>query len=354
MSGTGQGKVILTEKGWIALIFFSTAIVLLISVYCLANGITIVFMHLYYFPIILLTYHYRWKGFILSILLSFAYGGLVWIFNLGNTDVLLTALLRIIVFISIAAIIETILIYRDLTGRRHIEEALQESEIRFQTMVEASPDIIWEIDPEGNFTFISSQARDQLGYEPAELIGKPFFSLILPESVSAVKQHFITHVSEKKSFTSLVVPACHKDGRSLFIEIRSVTIKDDAGQVSGFRGIARDITEYRRKDDELKQSEKKFRELFTRMPSAVAIYEAAGNGTDFIFKDFNTAAETIEGIKKSDLVGKHLLEVFPRVIEFGIIEVFKRVWKTGKAEYYPATLYTDEHDHSTLAGKLGI
>ncbi len=54
----------------------------------------------------------------------------------------------------------------------------------FRTMVEASPDIIWEIDTKGNFTYISPQCKVQLGYEPGDLIGQSFFSLIRPESVS--------------------------------------------------------------------------------------------------------------------------------------------------------------------------
>ncbi len=65
-----------------------------------------------------------------------------------------------------------------------------------------------------------------------------------------------------------------------------------------------------RSGETLPESEEKFRQLFTRMPSAVAIYDAVDDGEDFIFKDFNTAAENIEGIKKDDLIGKRVTHVF--------------------------------------------
>jgi PAS domain S-box-containing protein len=102
-----------------------------------------------------------------------------------------------------------------------------------------------------------------------------------------------------------------------------------------------------RSQKDLRVSEDKFRQLFTRMPSAVAIYDAVDDGEDFIFKDFNIAAEKIEGIKKDDLVGKRVTQVFPGVKDFGIFVVFQRVWRTGQPEFVPEALYRDEHAFGT-------
>ncbi len=110
--------------------------------------------------------------------------------------------------------------------------------------------------------------------------------------------------------------------------------------------LVTDITERKRNEASLRQSEEQFRQLFSSMPSGVAIYEAVENGEDFIFRNFNTAAEKIEKIGKDTVLGKRVTQVFPSVKSFGIFEVFKRVWRTGKPEYYPATLYKDDKDHS--------
>ena len=91
----------------------------------------------------------------------------------------------------------------------------------------------------------------------------------------------------------------------------------------------------------LYNSESKYKELFNNMTSGVAVYISIDHGNSFIFKDFNHAAEQIDQIKKSELLGKTLLKVFPAVKKFGIIEVFQRVWKTGQPESYPLTLYMD-------------
>ena len=102
----------------------------------------------------------------------------------------------------------------------------------------------------------------------------------------------------------------------------------------------------RRKHSEeaLRESEVRFRELFKRMSSGVAVYEAIDNGGDFIFRDFNPAAEKIEKVSRKDILGKRVSEAFPGVKAFGVFEVFQRVWQTGKPEYFPENIYKDEKD----------
>jgi signal transduction histidine kinase len=95
-----------------------------------------------------------------------------------------------------------------------------------------------------------------------------------------------------------------------------------------------DITNY-------KKSEETFKELFNHMSSGLAVYEAIDDGNDFIFKEFNLAGEKIDQIKRKDVIGKNLLSIFPSVKEFGLFDVLKRVWKTGKPEHHPLTLYKD-------------
>jgi len=86
---------------------------------------------------------------------------------------------------------------------------------------------------------------------------------------------------------------------------------------------------------------KEYEELFNTMNSCIAIYEAAENGNDFIIRDFNKAAEKADKIKREDVIGKSVLKVFPGVKDFGLFDVFKRVYKTGKPENLPISIYND-------------
>jgi PAS domain S-box-containing protein len=95
-------------------------------------------------------------------------------------------------------------------------------------------------------------------------------------------------------------------------------------------------------EEELKEYQAKFKVLFENVCSGVAIYEARNDGEDFIFVDFNPAAEQIEHITKEELIGKSVTEVFPGVRQFGLFEVFQRVYKTGVPEHHPISVYKDE------------
>jgi PAS domain S-box-containing protein len=98
----------------------------------------------------------------------------------------------------------------------------------------------------------------------------------------------------------------------------------------------------RNAEAQLKEWKAKFEVLFDHVSSGVAIYEARNDGEDFVFVGFNPAAEQIEHIKKEDLIGKSVIEVFPGVKQFGLLDIFRRVYKTGIPEHHPVSVYKDE------------
>ncbi|MFH1079218.1 MAG: diguanylate cyclase [Pseudomonadota bacterium] len=105
--------------------------------------------------------------------------------------------------------------------------------------------------------------------------------------------------------------------------------------------IALGGTRLKAAQDDLSESENRFRELFNNMKSCVAVYEAVDDGKDFVFRDLNHAAENTEQISRVDVVGKSVLQVFPSVKEFGLFEIFQSVWKDGIPRHHPVSQYTD-------------
>ena len=93
--------------------------------------------------------------------------------------------------------------------------------------------------------------------------------------------------------------------------------------------------------EELRLSEIRFRELFNNMDNGVAIYTTPDNGTTFTVVDMNKAGLIASQIEREDIIGKSVVEVFPGIIEMGLLEVFKRVWSTKQAESFPVTEYKD-------------
>jgi len=91
----------------------------------------------------------------------------------------------------------------------------------------------------------------------------------------------------------------------------------------------------------ISRSEDRYRQLFDRMTSGVAVYEVRGDGEDFVFVDFNQAATRISKISREKVLGKSVLTMFPAVREMGLFDVFCRVWRSGEAERHPLSLYRD-------------
>ena len=92
----------------------------------------------------------------------------------------------------------------------------------------------------------------------------------------------------------------------------------------------------------LSESERRFRQLFEHSSSGVAVYEPVEEGKDFVFRDINKAVEAIEGVNRLQIIGRKLTEVFPGVDEFGLLDVLRRVWRTGQSACHPIRFYSDE------------
>ncbi|MBF0528201.1 MAG: PAS domain S-box protein [Deltaproteobacteria bacterium] len=141
------------------------------------------------------------------------------------------------------AIIGVVLVFRDQTKEREAQKALEENRDRFRGLVEATNDLVWEVDKNAVYTYVSPRSRQILGYDPEELIGKKPFDL-MPESEAARVGEALKKISREhipiKNFQNL---NRRKDGELIFLETSGRPILDEAGRLKGYRGIDRDITE---------------------------------------------------------------------------------------------------------------
>ncbi|MCD6323460.1 MAG: PAS domain S-box protein [Clostridiales bacterium] len=92
-----------------------------------------------------------------------------------------------------------------------------------------------------------------------------------------------------------------------------------------------------------------FKGIFDNMTSGCAIYEVLNDGEfgkDYIVKEFNNASLAIERKSRGEVVGKSLAELRPNIDDYGLIDIFRKVWKTGESETFPTKIYTDENFNS--------
>jgi PAS domain S-box-containing protein len=209
----------------------------------------------------------------------------------------------------------------DITWRKQAELALSESEARFRTIITQNVDGLVIVSRDGITRFVNPAAEAFFGFKAAELVGEQFGLPIVTDDAAE-----LTVVS--------------KYGETTIVEMRVVEI-DWAGEIN-YLVLLRDVTERKRMEEVLGETEGRYRSLFENMKNAVAIFEAVDEGQDFIFKAFNRAGETIEQLKRVDLLGRSVQGVFPKIKEFGLFEVLQRVWQTGNPENFPVTFYQDE------------
>ena len=128
-------------------------------------------------------------------------------------------------------------------GREHTEKELQQTEVRFRNLVEQTNDILWEVDQNGAYTYISPNVQDILGYSPKELLGKTPFDFMPEVEAERVGQLFAQIVRKRTPFTSLQHKALCKNGKVILLECSGRPITNDTETFQGYRGIDRDITE---------------------------------------------------------------------------------------------------------------
>ena len=194
----------------------------------------------------------------------------------------------------------TIVMLADITERKRAEEAFRKSEKQFRLLVQNIPDIFSVIDTNGNIIDVNQHACEKLGYTRDELLGL---------NVQDIEQNFITdkHAEQWKR----IVPGVpilvegvqiRKDGTTFPAEIR-IGMFESVGK-KFFLTLTRDITERKRAEEALRESEKRYRQI---VDNADDIIYGVDNRGQFTF--INPVAARITRYSEHELIGKHYLDL---------------------------------------------
>lgn len=130
--------------------------------------------------------------------------------------------------------------------------ALRDSETKFRGLVESSRDIIWEVDEGLCYTYVSPRARDILGHEPEDMLGRQPFDFMPADMARAAREAFDRGAGSAAPTQGEIVFLDGK-GREVVMETRCVPILGPDGRPGGYRGVDRDVTERKRHELELRQ-----------------------------------------------------------------------------------------------------
>lgn len=235
-----------------------------------------------------------------------------------------------------------IAIAEDISTQREIKSKLASEERMLKAMMHNIPDSIYFKDRDGKYLIVNYYKAKKHGYvNPEELVGKTDFDLF--DEIHATKAYNDERqiIRTGKPIIGQEEVQTYKDGKTIWVSTTKMPLYNENNEIIGTFGITRDITNLKLAEKAIRENEARFKELFNNMSSGCSIYEAVNDGEDFIFKDFNQSSENSLKIKKEDVIGNSIQKIFSGTKDFGLIDVFKRVWKTGKPELYPMKEYKD-------------
>ncbi len=228
----------------------------------------------------------------------------------------------------------------DITEEKKAKEELLRNYTLLNAIIEGSRlDAIYLKDIEGKYLIINSFGAKVFGQPKEMIIGKKDADFLPSHLTETIKKHDHWVIQNNKPL--ICEETLCLEGKELIFLSSKMPYADEKNQIKGLIGISRDISARKKAENQIKESETRFKELFNNMKNGVAVYEPLADGTDFIFKNLNKGAEEIEKVKREDIIGKKVTEAFPAIKDFGLLEVLKRVNKTGKPESFPVSFYKD-------------
>ena len=172
----------------------------------------------------------------------------------------------------------------DVTELKRAEEAVRSGEERYRVIAENAKVVIWMMDMEMRYTYVSPSVRRNLGYLPEEFVTLPLRELIPSPSLRLCTEIFEQELEEERNpnrdlFRSRSIEAehIHRDGRTIPVEINMTYIRDTAGKAVGILGITRDMTAQKQAAEKLYASERRYRQLIDQAADGIFVVSTAGD-----------------------------------------------------------------------------
>ena len=193
-----------------------------------------------------------------------------------------------------------------------VAEKLNESEAHYRLLTEDATDVVWKMDINNRFTYISPADERMRGFTASEVVGQHVFSLLTEDGIGSLRKKTIERIEKEQrgiktgAMIFELQQRC-KDGRLIWTEVLSNPIRDSLGNICGYQGITRDITSRRLADEALRIA-------------AIAFESQEGmyiTNTKWEFLQVNKAFSEITGYCAKEAIGRK-----PDLLRSGIHDDF--------------------------------
>ena len=198
----------------------------------------------------------------------------------------------------------------DITDRKQVEEALRESEKRYRILADNAGDLIFTLDMSLRFTYVSPSVSQLLGYTPEEVTDQGVGEVLAPDSAEVVFKAFAEEMAREASGANdpsrervMELKLVGKDKTTVWGEVKMSFLREPDGRPTGVLGVSRDITERKRTQEALRQSEERLRALFDHAAAGMALVD-----TDGYVLAMNQANCRFLGYSQEEIVGMHFAD----------------------------------------------
>jgi PAS domain S-box-containing protein len=249
--------------------------------------------------------------------------------------------------------IQTVSSLMDITEKKKAEQALMESEERYRLIAERVTDVIWSMDMDLRYTYISPSITQQRGYTVEEAMAQTIEDMMPPSSLETATKLFLKALSienaalrdSSRSLTVDLEMKC-KDGSTIWVETTSNILYDENKNPIAIIGISRDITERKKAEDALRESEEKFKILVEEMSDGYSVLQ----GSQIVFA--NKLSAEMFGYTGEEVVGRTIQEFLPpeTIGELAKVRAKRHTGDAVPGHYEVAMV---RKDGTTLIAELG-
>jgi len=218
----------------------------------------------------------------------------------------------------------------EIAERQQSQEALQKSEKRFRDIAYSMADWIWEVDENGVYTYCSEKVEDLLGYSRDEILGKTPFDLMPQDKAKTTKDIFSKIMRKKEPIKDLENWNNTKDGRLICLVTNGVPILDEQGNLKGYRGVDKDITERKHVETALEKAKEEAEaanaaksEFLANMSHEIRTPMNAMMGMTGLLLDTKLTAEQRDYAETVQVSADSLLHIINDILDLSKIEAGK-------------------------------
>ncbi len=215
----------------------------------------------------------------------------------------------------------------DITARKQAEEALRNSQEQLELITDKIPALVAYVDSEQRYLYVNQAYADWYGCSKEELVRKRLRDVLYEESYQGVIQHIQTVLQGQEVYFENV--SYDLEGQMRVVRVAYVPHFDENGDVKAFLGLVQDITEHKRAEEALRESEASYRELADSIADVFFAMDM-----DLRYTYWNKASEQLTGTSEKDAIGRSLYELFPEVKGTRVDKLYLEALRTQRPQSF--------------------